>query len=110
MPLAAARTGGRSECLLRECRRCGPAAGMGPLRFQSDFVARLPACVKVSIAWRAAPSRNLDMARYDRVVCNFPSILAGYEALGWKPAFLSPAHDPEMDAYAANENRPFDVV
>jgi hypothetical protein len=83
---------------------------MDPMRYQSDFVARLPGCVKVSIAWRAAPSPNLDMSRYDRVVCNFPSILAGYEALGWKPAFLSPAHDPEMDRYAANEDRPLDVV
>lgn len=83
---------------------------LDPMRYGSAFVRRLPGCVKKVIAWRAAPSPGADFSAYDRVVCNFPSILRGYEALGWKTAYLSPAHDPEMDAYAANEDRPIDVV
>ncbi len=83
---------------------------LDPMRYGSDFVRRLPGCVKVTIAWRAAPSPGADFAAYDRVVCNFPSILRSYQDAGWKTAALFPAHDPEMDAYAANEDRPVDVV
>lgn len=83
---------------------------LDPMRYSSAFVRRLPSSVKSTVAWRAAPSPGADFSAYDRVVCNFPSILRGYEVLGWKTAYLSPAHDPEMDAYAANEDRPIDVL
>ena len=83
---------------------------LDPMRYGSAFVRRLPASVKAAVAWRAAPSPGADFAAYDRVVCNFPSILRTYEAAGWKAAYLLPAYDPEMDAYAANEDRPVDVL
>jgi len=83
---------------------------LDPLRFPSAFVRRLPACVKRTIAWRAAPSPGADFGAYDRVVCNFPSILKSYSDRGWAAAFFFPAHDPVLDAYAANEQRPVDIL
>jgi hypothetical protein len=81
-----------------------------PMRYGSEFVRRLPGCVKHAVAWRAAPSPNADFGAYDVVVCNFPTILQEYTKIGWRSEYFSPAHDPEMNAYAANVDRPFDVV
>jgi hypothetical protein len=83
---------------------------LDPMRYQSDFVRSLPGCVKKTIAWRAAPSPGADFSAYDLVVCNFPSILEGYRQRGWHSEYFSPAHDPEMDSYAANSDRPIDVL
>lgn len=83
---------------------------LDPLRYGSNFVRRLPGCVKRSIAWRAAPSPGADFSKYDSVVCNFPSILKSYEHLGWRSAYFSPAHDPVMDRFAVNVERPIDVL
>jgi Glycosyl transferases group 1 len=81
-----------------------------PVRYPSSFVARLPSCVKRKIAWRAAPSGDSDFGAYDLIVCNFPSILDTYRAKGWRGAYFAPAHDPEMEPYAANIERPIDVL
>lgn len=83
---------------------------LDPMRYGSDFVRKLPSCVKHSIAWRAAPSSGADFSAYSLVVCNFPSILKSYEGQGWRAAYMSPAHDPVMDQYAANTDRPVDVL
>lgn len=83
---------------------------LDPMRYQSDFVRKLPGCVKKLIAWRAAPSPKADFGGYDAVVCNFPSILESYRERGWRAEYFSPAHDPEMDAYAVNTDRPIDVL
>ncbi len=83
---------------------------LDPMRYQSDFVRSLPGCVRKAIAWRAAPSPGADFSAYDLVVCNFPSILEGYRQRGWHAEYFSPAHDPEMDSYAANTDRPIDVL
>jgi Glycosyl transferases group 1 len=83
---------------------------LDPMRFASDFVRMLPSCVKTTIAWRAAPSPKVDFGAYDAVVCNFPSILEGYRKRGWRAEYFSPAHDPEMNAYAINTDRPIDVL
>ena len=83
---------------------------LDPMRFASDFVRKLPACVKVKVAWRAAPSPGADFGSYDAVVCNFLSILASYRERGWRAEYLSPAHDPEMAAYAQRDHRPIDVL
>ena len=82
---------------------------LDPMRYGSDFVRRLPACVKHAVAWRAAPG-EADFSAYHLLVCNFPSILKSYEARGWRTGYLFPGHDPEMDAYAANTDRPIDVL
>ena len=81
-----------------------------PMRYGSQFVRSLPGCVKLSVAWRAAPSPGADFSAYDLVVCNFPSILRQFQARGWKTAPFYPAHDPAMDEYAANASRPIDVL
>lgn len=83
---------------------------MDPLRYGSDFVRKLPGCVRKSIGWRAAPSPGADFAAYDLMLCNFPSILKNYQERGWKPAFFAPAHDPEMDRFALNDDRPVDIL
>jgi hypothetical protein len=81
-----------------------------PMRYQSDFVRRLPACVRKSIAWRAAPSPGANFSEYDLVVCNFPTILNSYRQLGWRAAYFSPAHHPIWDSFAANRDRATDIV
>lgn len=83
---------------------------MDPMRYGSDFVRKLPGNVRKSIMWRAAPSRNADFGAFDMILCNFPLILAGYRSLGWRAEYFSPAHDPAMDIYAANKDRPVDVL
>ena len=82
-----------------------------PHGFGSDFVARLPGCVRAAIAWRAAPSPpGSDFARYDRVVCNFPGMLQSYRDKGWKAAWFAPAHDPVMDEYCGSLERGVDLL
>jgi hypothetical protein len=83
---------------------------LDPMRFQSDFVRQLPGCVKRSVAWRAAPSPGADFGAYDLVVCNFPGILEGYAKSGWRTRYFAPAHDPVLDEYARNQDRPVDVL
>jgi len=83
---------------------------LDPMRYGSDFVRKLPGCVKKAIAWRAAPSPGGGFGAYDAVVCNFPSIIESYRERGWRAEYFSPAHDPEMDTYATNTDRPIDVL
>ena len=83
---------------------------LDPMRYGSDFVRRLPGCVRRSIAWRAAPFGNADFSAYSLMVCNFPRILKSFEDRGWKAARLFPAHDPQLDEFAANNQRPVDVM
>ena len=83
---------------------------LDPMRYGSDFVKKLPGCVKTTLAWRAAPSRGADFSAYDAVVCNFPSIIKQYHGRGWRAEYLSPAYDPEMNPYAANTDRRIDVL
>lgn len=83
---------------------------LDPLRYSTDFLRRLPACVKYRVAWRAAPSGSADLSGYDVLVCNFPSILEQYRRMGWKAEYFFPAHDPLMDEFSSNESRPIDVL
>lgn len=83
---------------------------LDPMRYGSDFVRKLPGCVRHSFAWRAAPSPGADFGAYDSVLCNFPGILEGYRRLGWRAAYFSPAHDTAMDRFAARKDRPVDVL
>lgn len=83
---------------------------MDPMRVGNAFLRRLPGCVRKTIAWRAAPSAGGEFGDHDLLVCNFPGILQGYRDQGWKAEYFFPAHDPEMDAHAANTDRPIDVL
>lgn len=93
-----------------EAHRTEVFYNLDPMRYGSGFVRRLPGCVRKSVCWRAAPSPGADFSAYDRVVCNFPSIIETWHRLGWNAGYLAPAHDPEMDAYALNAERPIDVL
>lgn len=83
---------------------------LDPMRYGSAFVRRLPGCVRSSICWRAAPSPGADFSAYDRIVCNFPSIIESWRRLGWRAAYLTPAHDPEMEAFSRRETRSLDIL
>jgi len=83
---------------------------LNPKIFDSNFVRRLPGCVKKTICWLAAPQDSADLSAFDLRVCNFPHILEGWRAEGQRAEWLSPAHDPEMDSYAANTDRPIDIA
>lgn len=75
-----------------------------------DFIKTLPGCVRATIAWHAAPLRNVSFSAYDLVVCNFPSILAAVGEQGCRTAYFFPAYDPELGPYAARQERPIDVL
>ncbi len=93
-----------------EAHRATVLYNLDPLRYGGAFLRTLPGCVRHTLAWRAAPSGNADLSGYDLVVCNFPDILREFEKRGCRTAFFSPAHDPVMDEYAGNENRPIDIL
>jgi hypothetical protein len=83
---------------------------LDPIRYGSEFVAKLPGCVKKSVGWRAAPSGSADLTKYDLIVCNFPSILESWRQQGCRVAYFFPAHDPAMDAYAAARGDELDLI
>lgn len=83
---------------------------MDPVALPTSFIRRLPSCVKKTIGWRAAPTKGADLTAYDLIVSNFPKLLREYEANGCKVATFYPAHDPEQDHYAANQDRPVDAI
>ncbi|MBR0757054.1 glycosyltransferase family 1 protein [Bradyrhizobium jicamae] len=82
---------------------------LDPVRYPSAFVAKLPASVKATLGWRAAPSGNADLTAYGAVLGNFPSILESWRAKGCRAELFFPAHDPVMDEYGHGE-RPIDIV
>ena len=83
---------------------------LDPVRYGNAFLKRLPGCVKRTIAWRAAPSGNAQFLDHDLVVNNYPSLADQYRTQGARTAFFFPGHDPAMDAFAASDDRPIDVL
>jgi glycosyltransferase involved in cell wall biosynthesis len=81
-----------------------------PVLFGTDFVHRLPGCVRKAITWRNIPTPGADFSAYDLVLCNSQSLLKVYKEKGWNGAYFSPAHDPVMDEYATSRDRPIDVL
>lgn len=81
-----------------------------PMRYGDAFLKRLPGSIKRTIAWRAAPSQGGEFLTHDIIVNNFPSLLEGYRAQGVRAEYFTPAHDPEMNAYAMQTERPIDVL
>jgi len=93
-----------------EAHRTEVFYNLDPVRLANKFLERLPGCVKRSIAWRVAPSGDVDFSKYDLVVGNFPGILAEMSKRGYRTAYFVPSHDPVMDRLAGNSERPIDVL
>lgn len=83
---------------------------LDPVRYDNKFLTRMPGCVKKTIAWRAAPSGNAHFLNHDLIVNNYPNLSAQYRALGAKTAYFHPGHDPAMDQFSSNLERPIDVL
>jgi hypothetical protein len=83
---------------------------LDPVRHDSAFLRRLPGCVQRRIAWQAAPHGRSDWRGYDLIINNFPSLLEDFRRRGLRAAWFAPAVDPVMARYAANEDRPIDVL
>jgi hypothetical protein len=83
---------------------------LDPMSHGNALLKRLPSCVKLNVTWRAAPSLGGEFQNYDIMLNNFPAILDGYRAQGMRAEYFCPGHDPKMDSYARNENRPIDVL
>lgn len=93
-----------------EAHRTEVFYNLDPMLYPSSFLRRLPASVRTSIAWRAAPSGRVDFTGYTLVVCNFPGILAEHQRRGCRTAYFFPSNDPAMADYASNDKRPIDVL
>jgi hypothetical protein len=93
-----------------EAHRTEVFYNLDPISFDGDFAGRLPASVRRSIAWRAAPiPKGVSLWGYDLILNNFPTILQGYRETGLRAEYFAPAHDPVMDGYR-EADRPVDVV
>ena len=106
-----AKTASLAEILLTqiEHHRTEVFYNLDPMLYDATFVRQLPGCVRVKLAWRAAPG-TINFAGYDRVVSNFPSIRAQYERQGIATAELFPGHDKALEPYATQRERRVDVV
>jgi glycosyltransferase involved in cell wall biosynthesis len=93
-----------------EAHRTDVFYNIDPMRYQGDFVRRLPGSVRAALAWRAAPSPGADLRDYSLVVNNFPSLIESYRHLGWKTDYMFPAHDPAMDAWNETSDRTIDIL
>jgi hypothetical protein len=107
-----ATTAGLAEILLAqiESHRTEVFYNLDPIAYGSEFVRKLPGCVRKAVAWRNAPSPVADLSGYHLILCNAASMLRRYADRGWKAAHFAPAHDPVMDEYAGNDDRPIDVL
>lgn len=83
---------------------------LDPIGYSNDFIRKLPGCVRKAIAWRNAPRPVVDLGGYDLLLCNSTNMLNRYQKNGWKTAYFTPSHDPAMDDYAGNHDRPIDVL
>jgi hypothetical protein len=93
-----------------EAHRADVFYNLDPMRYGNAFLKRLPSCVKRTVAWRAAPSAGGDFTDHQIILNNFPTLLEGYRRAGMRAEYFTPAHDPVMDQYAANQNRPVDIL
>jgi hypothetical protein len=82
---------------------------LDPVRYPGAFVRRLPGCVRKTLCWRAAPSRDADLTAYGVVLGNFPSILDSWRRKGCRAELFFPAVDPVMEEFSHRE-RPIDIL
>ncbi len=83
---------------------------LDPVRFDDRILKQLPACVKRTIAWSAAPTPHMRFQGYDLIVNNFPGILKKYADKGCRTAYFFPSYDPEMLVKDDAMDRPIDIL
>jgi hypothetical protein len=82
---------------------------LDPINFPSDFVRRLPGCVKRTICWQASPQKKCDYTAYGLRVCNFPHLLDRWKSQGQFARYLSPSTEPSAIQFA-QETRDIDLL
>lgn len=83
---------------------------LDPVRFDDRMLARLPSCVKRTIAWSAAPTPHNRFQRYDLVINNFPGILARYADMGCRTGYFFPSIASDVADVSPTAERPIDVL
>ena len=83
---------------------------LDPHSFDASFLKRLPASVKHSICWLAAPfSTRIDLRGF-HMVCNFNFILDDWRSYGLKASYLSPALPDEFHNAQKQPDRDIDIL
>jgi hypothetical protein len=93
-----------------EAHRADVFYNMDTAGWGNEFIEKLPGCVKYVIGWHASSFAGVSFAGYDRVVCNFPSILERLRQRGCRTDYFFPACDPELALLAGRRDRPIDVL
>lgn len=81
-----------------------------PARFSPEFIKKLPGCVKLKLGWHASRIDGYNLSGYDLLLCNFPKILERFRSEGWSARYFFPSHDPIMNEFALNTERPIDIL
>lgn len=62
------------------------------------------------ICWSASPDQNPEKFKlYDTRLTNFPLDIRPKKEVGFRNDYFEPAHDPIMDNYSKNKDRPIDL-
>ena len=80
-----------------------------PAFYGPAFLKRLPGSVKRRVCWQSPPANHGDLSAYDLVLNNFPTSLAEYGKQGVRTGYFTPSHDPGMQPYGDNRDRPIDI-
>jgi hypothetical protein len=83
---------------------------LDPLIYDTEFVKSLPGCVKKTLCWNAAPRGRSDLSGYGMRLANFPPMLDFWRKQGLRAEHFFPAHDPTMDQFSENRERPIDLA
>jgi len=62
----------------------------------SDFLQRVEGCYRLAVGQHAAPSRTLDLSRYDLMVSSLPNHVDRFRRQGLKAEHLGLAFDPSV--------------
>lgn len=92
-----------------EAHRADVLYALDPITFGSEFVRKLPGCVKVKICWNGVPAPHADLSAYDSRLCNFPFLLMPWKEKGWRCDLFHPSVDPLMHAFSPDDHRGIDV-
>ncbi len=92
-----------------EAHRTEVLYSLDPITYNSNFLKRLPGCVKKTLCWQAADSRGHDFGAYNLRLSNFPTINLSWQAEGHRAFYFSPSIDPTVGLLPAPSERSTDV-